>query len=154
MSLIISTGSNQGDRLGNLEKAKDILSEYLELEYESNIYESKAVDFIHQPDFLNQVLQFKLPNDEPLDVLFKALEIEKSMGRVRSIKKGPRNIDIDLLFWDIEAIKLDALVLPHPRLFKRSFIVLPLKELPFYDKLASHFIFPHEFKDSAIIYRT
>lgn len=153
MSLIISTGSNQGDRLANLEKAKCILSEYLDLEYESNIYESAAVDFLKQPDFLNQVLQFKIPDEEPLNVLFKALEIEKNMGRIRTQKKGPRIIDIDLLFWDLKTINLDALTVPHPRLFKRSFIVLPLKEIPFYNKLASNFIFPHEFTNQALIYR-
>ena len=121
MSLIISTGSNQGDRLQNLETAKSILCEYLDLEHESNVYESAAVDFTQQPDFLNQVLQFKIPKEEPLNVLFKVLEIEKQMGRIRIIDKGPRIIDIDLLFWDLEKITLDALVLPHPRLFKRSF---------------------------------
>lgn len=153
MSLIISTGSNQGDRLANLERAKSILSKYLDLEHESNVYESAPVDYLRQPDFLNQVLQFKIPAEEPLDVLFKALEIEKEMGRVRTLNKGPRVIDIDILFWDLKTINLDALTVPHPRLFKRSFIILPLKEIPFYNKLASTFIFPHEFNNKAHIYR-
>ena len=154
MSLIISTGSNIGDRLNHLKQAKKKLCSKLELIQESNVYCSRALDYLEQPDFLNQVLEFKLPkNKAPHEILHTALSIEKTMGRVRTIDKGPRTIDIDLLFWGKETIVNSSLQIPHPRLFDRSFIVLPLMELPFFQSLKSSFTFKTAFENEASIFR-
>lgn len=139
-TLILSTGSNLGDRLDNLNRTKDSLRTHFELVCESTIYESHAVDFLDQPQFLNQVLEFKLqPTFDIHHALNICLEIEKKLGRVRNIPKGPRLIDIDILFWGLAEIDSKDLQVPHPRLFERCFILKPLSEMPFYPSLQKHF---------------
>lgn len=147
MALIVSTGSNLGDRKLYLSQAKEKLSQQFVLEYESRIYESPAVDYLKQPDFLNQVLQFRLPNLPPEESLKICFEIEQTLGRQREIDKGPRTLDIDLLFWNTQKIETKNLIIPHPRLFERSFIVEPLKELPFFDTLKNFYDFPKSFSN-------
>ena len=154
MSLIISTGSNLGDRIKHLESAKAELSTYFALKEESRIYESPAVDYTAQPDFLNQVLSFEIPHIQKSEVIRTVLSIEKSLGRVRDIDKGPRTVDIDILFWNAEEYDSVDLIIPHPRLFQRSFIVLPLKELSYFEYLSTKFKFPEEFDNSAYPYNS
>jgi 2-amino-4-hydroxy-6-hydroxymethyldihydropteridine diphosphokinase len=149
MTLFIATGSNLGERSGNLKEAKDILSSSFSLIAESRIYESPAVDFENQPDFYNQVLEFEIPSLSPHESMQLLLEIEKKMGRNRITPKGPRIIDLDILFWDTLEIKTETLELPHPRLFSRSFVVLPLSELPGFKKLQEKFYFTFSFHNSA-----
>lgn len=149
MSLFIATGSNLGDRLLHLNEGREILSNEFEFIAESRVYESPAVDYLNQPDFYNQVLEFKIPNDLPQNVMKKLLEIEKAMGRNRTIPKGPRVIDLDILFWGNEEISTASLIVPHPRLFERSFVVLPLSELPGFKKLQLKFQFNFSFDNTA-----
>ena len=149
MSLVISTGSNLGNRESNLFAAKSELSDIFKLIEESPIYESPAVDYLNQPDFLNQILAFEIPEQKPEEVIESILKLELSLGRKREIDKGPRTIDIDILFWDQETIDLPQLQVPHPRLFERSFIVLPLKELQVFDYLSKAFNFPDQFPNQA-----
>ncbi len=149
MSLIISLGTNIGNRFENLRLAKKLLSKNLVLLNESRIYSSPAVDYLDQPEFLNQVLCFEIPNSLPQECLELVLSIESKMGRVRHIPKGPRVIDIDILFWGNETLNSPNLEIPHPRLFQRSFIVLPLKELPIFQTLSSNFKFPSKFCNEA-----
>lgn len=149
-SLIIATGSNLGDKLDNLQKAQSELTLLFKLEAQSRIYHSKAVDYQDQPSFYNQVLQYKLPqNLSAHDVLNHLLEIENKLGRTREVHKGPRLIDIDLLFYALEHHETSTLLLPHPRLWERSFVVLPLKELPFFKTLEKNFNFSNQFEVSA-----
>ncbi len=152
MSLIISTGTNLGEREKSLERAKKELSTYFDLMEYSRVYSSSAVDYFDQPDFLNQVLAFKLPSTSPTQTIRKVLEIETELGRIRNIPKGPRIIDIDILFWGKERIEEPELQVPHPRLFERSFIVLPLKELEIFNELNKDFDFPNTFSNEAIPY--
>ncbi len=149
MPLVISTGSNLGDRVEHLSLARTELSKHLELLEQSQIYESPAVDYTQQPDFLNQILCFALPNLTPQNTIELILKIEKDLGRVRNIDKGPRSVDIDILFWDTQKISTDSLEVPHPRLFERSFIVLPLKELEVFSYLIKSFNFPDHFENQA-----
>ncbi len=149
MSLILSTGTNLGDRLKNLEIAKHQLSLRFELIEESRVYSSEAVDYLDQPDFLNQILVFKTPQSSPLETIETILELEAQLGRKREIARGPRNIDIDILFWNLETIDLPQLQVPHPRLFERSFIVLPLKETRAFKALDKKYEFPLAFSNSA-----
>lgn len=149
MALIIATGSNMGDRLANLKDAKNRLSEILTLTAESRIYVSAAVDYTSQPDFANQVLQFALPWDKPENVMRKLLQIELEAGRTRDILRGPRVIDIDILFWGFEVVRTPSLTIPHPRWNQRSFVVRPLSELPFFHAVEKCFTIPRSFEIEA-----
>jgi 2-amino-4-hydroxy-6-hydroxymethyldihydropteridine diphosphokinase len=149
MSLFIATGSNLSDRMANLNEAKAQLCSHFTLIAESRIYESPAVDYLNQPDFYNQVLEFSIPTKNPDEVMTMLLEIEKSLGRNRDIPKGPRLIDLDILFWGVSEYQSETLTLPHPRAFERSFVVLPLSELPGFKNLQSAFDFTFSFKNTA-----
>lgn len=149
MSLFIATGTNLGNKKLNLENAKKMLCEKLDLIAESRIYLSSAVDYLDQPDFYNQVLEFKIPNISPEAVMNFLLETEKNLGRNRTIPKGPRNIDLDIIFWANKEMESEILTLPHPRLFERSFVVLPLAELPGFKNLQNKYSFKFTFDNSA-----
>ncbi|MDD4974268.1 MAG: 2-amino-4-hydroxy-6-hydroxymethyldihydropteridine diphosphokinase [Bacteriovorax sp.] len=149
-SFFIATGSNLGDRAQNLFEAKVLLQQHFELIAESRIYESPAVDYLNQPDFYNQVLEFTLPLENPETIMSLLLHLEKEMGRNRLIPKGPRLIDLDILFWGLLKIQSETLQIPHPRLFARSFVVLPLSELPGFKILEKNFIFKFHFDNEAI----
>lgn len=149
MSLFIATGSNLDDRKQQLERAKLELSRLFEFIAESRIYESPAVDYLNQPDFYNQVLEFQLPKFSPSEVMSMLLKIEQNLGRNREIPKGPRNIDLDILFWGFDKVNLPNLIIPHPSLFERSFVVLPLSELPGFKDLNNRFSFNFSFNNTA-----
>jgi len=150
MSLIIATGSNLGEKEKYLLEAKLELQKHFSFINESRIYCSEAVDYTDQPDFYNQVLEFEIPKDlSPKQTMLLLLNIEKEMGRRRDIPKGPRTIDLDILFFGLEKINTDIIHVPHPRLFERSFVVLPLMELPFFKTLEKHYDFSHKFNISA-----
>src|SRR5688572_2053854 len=101
MSLIIATGSNIGDSIQILNEAKTRLDEMFGLVAASRIYISKAVEYENQPDFFNQVLELHIPkNISAKDVMQKLLELEKEFGRNRNIPKGPRTLDLDIIFWN------------------------------------------------------
>lgn len=154
MKTLISLGTNLGDRLFNLESAKKLISKHWALSEESRVYESRAVDYLNQPDFLNQVVAYDTPNETPERCLRILLSIEEEMGRLRHIPKGPRVIDLDLLFCDLLKVNTQELQLPHPRLFARSFIVLPLKELDYFSTLRQKFNFPDSFCNEAFPLKT
>lgn len=150
MSLIIALGSNMGDRLNNLKIAKWILSSRFEIEAASQVYTSTPVDYLDQPDFLNQVLQFKRPpHFSPIQILDLIQEIETILGRTRTIDKGPRIIDIDLIFVGTEKLNTPRLTIPHPRWAERSFVVRPLSELPFYQELIQKFSIEDRWEEAA-----
>ena len=102
MSLIIATGSNIGNKIENLSKGKASLLKHFELISESRIYESQAVDYTNQPSFLNQVLEFKIPDLKPESIMKLLIKLEIELGRKKTIDKGPRNIDLDILFIGLE----------------------------------------------------
>lgn len=145
MSLIIATGSNLGDKKANLEKAIDLLSKNFTLISQSKVYSSPAVGKTDQPSFYNQVLEFKLPQAKPEEVMNKLLEIEQEMGRVRDVHWGPRIIDLDIIFWNDLELNSKLLTLPHPRWKERAFVVKPLRELPFFQVISKSHKMPDEF---------
>lgn len=145
MSLIIATGSNQGNSQEILLNAQKILSTHFTFVAASRYYLSAAVDYEAQPDFINQVLEFEIPSKTPSQVMELLLEIEKSLGRVRDISRGPRTLDLDIVFWGTEKISLPNLEIPHPRWEQRSFVVLPLMELPFFQTIEKCFTIPTSF---------
>ena len=152
-NLILATGSNLQDRKANLAKALELLQKNFSLVEQSCIYESKPVDFTDQPDFLNQVLHFSVPEKMPPHVLLDfCLQVEKEMGRIRNKDKGPRIIDIDILFLDEQIVQTPKIQIPHPRWKERSFVVKPLKELAIWKRLRRNFPLPAkiEFQIDAI----
>jgi 2-amino-4-hydroxy-6-hydroxymethyldihydropteridine diphosphokinase len=149
MSLIIATGTNQGHFKKNLALAKEILSKKFIFVKESQLYSSQAAGPTDQPAFLNQVLEFELPELNPTEVMSLLLEIEKNMGRKRLVYQGPRIIDLDLLFYGLTICDTEHVTVPHPRLFERSFVLRPLSELPYYEILKQHYKFSFNFQIDA-----
>jgi 2-amino-4-hydroxy-6-hydroxymethyldihydropteridine diphosphokinase len=145
MSLIIATGSNLGDSQILLKKAMLRIALDFQFIANSRVYRSEAVDYENQPDFFNQVLEFTLPKISPLQTMSMLLEIEKEFGRSRIISKGPRTLDLDIIFWGIETVDVPALTIPHPRWQDRSFVVKPLQELPFFKTIEKCFTIPKTF---------
>ncbi len=124
----LGLGSNVGDRLLNLNKAIELLSEKIQILKKSKIYISKAVGYTDQPDFYNMVLYGK--TDLSPEELFNFIkDVEKNAGRVYRFHWGPREIDIDILFYNDLVYKSDKLNIPHPRLHERDFVLSPLIEL-------------------------
>jgi 2-amino-4-hydroxy-6-hydroxymethyldihydropteridine diphosphokinase len=149
MSLIIATGSNQGDSLTILKQARDLVEFKYGLIAESRVYKSQAIEYENQPDFFNQVLELPLPSLAPSDIMQELLTIEQSFGRNRDIPKGPRTLDLDIIFWGFEQINKPALEIPHPRWHERSFVVKPLQELPFFQTIEKCFTIPKSFNVDA-----
>ncbi len=131
MSVVfIGLGSNVGSREGYLRTAVSLIVERCgaALLAESSVKETKAVDFTEQPDFLNQVV--KVSTNLPPDELLKVLKnIESDIGRIHRFDKGPREIDLDILLYDDIIIEEDNLVVPHPGIMNRGFVIEHLLEL-------------------------
>lgn len=126
---VLSIGSNIGDRHQNLDKAKALLEERgVAVTRTSSIFESQPVGYTNQDEFLNQILLVET-TQRPQELLETCLGIERHLGRIRSIKNGPRLIDIDILFYDDEMTSEDKLLIPHPRITDRRFILMPLAEI-------------------------
>ena len=145
MSLIIATGSNIGDSVSTLKAAQAELSRHFNLIAASRIYTSEAVEYENQPDFYNQVLEFSLPEVSADEVMDKLLEIEKIFGRHRDIPRGPRILDLDIIFWGTNSFHSQKVIIPHPRWAERSFVVKPLQELPFFQTIQKCFTIPQSF---------
>jgi 2-amino-4-hydroxy-6-hydroxymethyldihydropteridine diphosphokinase len=149
MSLILATGSNLLNKLQNLEIAKNVLSTHFSFISESEIFGSAAVDYLEQPDFYNQLLEFKIPNLTPDETMLKILSIERDLGRTRDIDKGPRTIDIDIIFWGLETYQSKIVTIPHVSWDQRSFVVRPLQQLPFFKTIEKCFKIPQTFEVEA-----
>jgi 2-amino-4-hydroxy-6-hydroxymethyldihydropteridine diphosphokinase len=125
----ILIGGNTGNRVNNLAKACRLLEEGCgRIKARSAVYETQAWGITDQRDFLNQaiLLETGLQAAELMDGI---LEAEESMGRKRGERNGPRNIDMDILLFNDEVIDTSRLIVPHPRLHLRRFVLLPLCEL-------------------------
>ena len=94
----------------------------------SSLYQTAAWGMTDQADFLNQVLEVETTR-APEEILTQLLAIEQIFGRIRDVKWGPRNIDLDLLLQDDIQVKTPHLQLPHPRMQDRKFILIPLVEI-------------------------
>lgn len=128
--IYLSLGSNLGNRRQNLDKATGfIATEIGNIESVSRIYESTARGFLSDHLFLNSCLSANTKLT-PAEVIAQILFIESSMGRVRSGGDyADRIIDIDLLFYGNQVIHQSELMVPHPRLGERMFVLLPLREI-------------------------
>ena len=123
------TGANIGDREANLEKAAELIQQNCgEIIARSSIYETAAWGNRDQEAFYNQALQIRTAFTAR-QLMRKILKVEKQMGRERTVKYGPRSIDIDILFFNNEVHDYPLLRLPHPELPNRRFALVPLAEL-------------------------
>ncbi len=129
-TVYIGLGSNLGDRIKNLRAAVDSISKENKIGVikESGIYESEPMYIQDQPYFLNMALEIET-GYSPSELLKSLLMIERTVGRVRETKNGPRVIDIDILYYASKVIDTKTLRIPHPLLYERLFVLLPLAEL-------------------------
>src|SRR4051812_24551626 len=126
----ISLGSNMGNRFTLLEEALTSLQTGypIELVNISSIYETDPVGYENQNCFLNMVAQIRT-SLKPEELLAACLQTEKKLGRKREIRWGPRTIDLDILLYNDENMITERLVIPHPRMHERSFVMIPLLEI-------------------------
>ena len=127
-SIYLGIGSNLGDIKKNIEKAKfELIKENIKIIKSSNYYESLSWPNPNNPKFLNIVLQIET-NLTPLNLMKKCKEIEINLGRVKSTKNSPRICDIDIIDYN-KVIENNNVILPHPRMHSRNFVLLPLFEI-------------------------
>lgn len=125
----LSIGSNQGDRYDFLKKATlELKNSGIEILCCSSVYETIPVGYVEQPDFLNAVLKVRL-DYSPQQLLDIIHDIEKNLGRKRDKRWGPRTIDIDILLYDDLQVFDDDLIIPHPEMLNRAFVLKPLSEI-------------------------
>lgn len=141
IDVYLGLGSNIGDREQQLQSAVERLDQVTEIhvQHMSSMYETKPVGYVEQPDFLNVCLHIKTTLS-PEALLHQCLRIEKELYRVREVRWGPRTIDIDVLLYGDEIIESEQLIVPHPRMTARAFVMIPLNEI------AAHVIEPRSKK--------
>ncbi|WP_342433829.1 2-amino-4-hydroxy-6-hydroxymethyldihydropteridine diphosphokinase [Neobacillus sp. FSL H8-0543] len=126
----ISLGSNIGNRYDYLRNAIQRLTNYPEIDLVncSSVYETDPVGYEDQDLFLNMVIQVATvwSADKLLDICLKT---ELELGRKRDIRWGPRTIDLDILLYNQENITSETLIVPHPRMLERPFVMIPLLEI-------------------------
>ena len=127
--IYLSLGSNLGDRAANLERAIGALGGIgVHVLRRSAFYETEPVDFLAQPWFLNCAVEAETIL-EPRPLLQALQGIERSMGSQKLVPRGPRIIDLDILFYEDAVIREPGIEIPHPRLSERRFVLVPLAEL-------------------------
>jgi len=125
----LSLGSNLGDRYENLlGGASYLLDQGLELLNNSGVYETAPVGYTDQPDFYNMALHLSTVLD-PLELLKLCQQAEFEHKRERTVRWGPRTLDVDILLYDRVELDLPELTLPHPRMAERAFVLGPLGEM-------------------------
>lgn len=128
-TIYLSLGSNSGDRLENLARARDRLAAAdIRILRASWVYETAPRDVPGQPWFLNQIIEAESAL-LPRQLLARLQKIERAMGRKRTVAKGPRIIDIDIVLFGESVISTPDLEIPHPRMTERRFVLEPLAEL-------------------------
>jgi len=128
VTVYLGLGSNMGNRQQNLDKALDLLSQRLQLKQVSSLYDTEPVGNTEQPRFLNLVCQ-AYTRLAPAELLTLIKGIELKLGRARGQSNTPRPIDIDILFYGDQIVKTSELVIPHPKLTERAFVLVPLVEI-------------------------
>ena len=128
-SAYLAIGSNLGNKVRNIEITKFELENYkIKILKSSSNYISESWPDSSMPNYINIIIKIKT-SLEPLELLKICNLIEIKLGRVRSEKNEPRSCDIDIIDFDEKIVEEDILTLPHPRLSKRNFVLLPLFEI-------------------------
>jgi 2-amino-4-hydroxy-6-hydroxymethyldihydropteridine diphosphokinase len=128
-TVYLSLGSNIGDRARNLQAAlEQLAAPDLRVMRTSPAYETEPVEYTAQRWFLNLVVE---AGTEllPMQLLLRIGRVERALGRVRTIPKGPRTIDIDILFYGRTIVRSARLEIPHPRMAERRFVLAPMADL-------------------------
>jgi 2-amino-4-hydroxy-6-hydroxymethyldihydropteridine diphosphokinase len=129
INVFLGLGSNMGNRASHLAAAMQMIQKEIgKVAKKSHVYETEPWGNKDQEAFLNQVIMVNTTL-EPRDLLAATTFIERSMGRERKEKWGPRTIDIDILFYGKRVIRDRGLEIPHPELHKRAFVLAPLLEI-------------------------
>ena len=130
MKAFIGIGSNLGEKERNIRRAVDEIAvmPFTKLITVSSLYDSEPVGEVEQGNFVNAValVETDLPARR---LLWNLMLIEQRMGRVRTIRWGPRTIDLDIVLYGKNIVEEDGLVIPHPELEKRAFVLIPLLEI-------------------------
>lgn len=126
----IALGSNIAPRVDYLNRAIEAIGqvEQMSVVKQSSIYETEPVGYQDQAKFLNQVIEVQTTYS-PMELLLACQSIEKKLGRERDVRWGPRTIDLDILLYNHEDIMTNQLIVPHPRMDSRAFVLVPLAEL-------------------------
>jgi len=133
----IGLGSNLGDRAGNLLLGvRGLLEASFAVTKMSGVHETDPVGMPGAPPFLNMAVEVKVDQISPTQMMARMLRIEYLLGRKEKSQKLPRTIDLDLLFYGTICLDTPFLILPHPRLHLRNFVLVPLSEI------ASDFVHP------------
>ena len=127
VTVYLGIGSNLGNREANLDRAIEMLSERMKVGNVSSIYDTEPLDNPDQPRFLNMVCEIST-RLTPEGLLVLAKGIESKMGRVSKTGQ-PRTIDIDILLYGDVVMDTPDLVIPHPRMIHRAFVLVPLAEI-------------------------
>ncbi|HKJ39586.1 MAG TPA: 2-amino-4-hydroxy-6-hydroxymethyldihydropteridine diphosphokinase [Anaerolineales bacterium] len=124
----LSLGTNIGNRPANLKQALSSLPPQMTVKKKSKVYETPPWGYTEQDNFLNQAVKVSTYLEpEPLLKHIKRLEV--ALGRKSTFRHGPRLIDIDILFYDEEILETSSLVIPHPHLHERGFVLMPLMDI-------------------------
>lgn len=124
----LALGSNMGNRLANLKAAINNLTPQLLVKSRSSVYETPPWGFTQQAEFLNQVVMAETYL-QPQALLGHLKRLETALGRIPNFQDGPRLIDIDILFYDDLIVDTPPLTIPHPRMYNRPFVLVPLAEI-------------------------
>ena len=127
-TVYLALGTNLGDRLANLRAAIDALAPSIVHRQSSHIYETPPWGYTDQPAFLNMAVKCETDLDAA-SLLKRLKQIEVEVGRVESFRWGPRQIDLDILFYDELVLESESLTIPHPRLHERAFVLVPLADI-------------------------
>jgi 2-amino-4-hydroxy-6-hydroxymethyldihydropteridine diphosphokinase len=128
-TVYLSLGSNIGDRARNLQAAlEQLAAPDLRVLRTSPAYETEPVEYTAQRWFLNLVAE-AATELLPMQLLLRTGRVERALGRVRTVPKGPRTIDIDILFYGRTIVRSARLEIPHPRMAERRFVLAPLADL-------------------------
>lgn len=127
-TIYLALGSNMGNRLANLKSAISNLPPQMDVKKKSSVYETPPWGYIDQPAFLNQVIMAETYL-EPENLLSHLKRLETVLGREPTFENGPRVIDIDILFYDDLILDSPPLIIPHPRLHTRGFVLMPLNDI-------------------------
>lgn len=126
--VLLGLGSNLGNRVKNLKSALRSLENYGKVTQTSFMYETDPCYVTEQPSFLNMVAEFRTESS-PYDLLAQLKTIETNLGRVPTVPKGPRVIDIDILTYEKSKISSENLTIPHAALKERDFVIKPILDI-------------------------